>query len=211
MNYTFELRGDTPFIGGLEMASHVVSAQISGLKNSLINDYRRVGLMGLAAVVLSAATIIYYNHKMYAELIANTYNVIGLAAITLMPYMISAVIATITTIGITSMLPMVKSEQAARKIHQRVKELAEGDLTTHSRLDCSNAHLKDIAGELNYAIGFMGSSVAQWKIINRQQWDLLEAVRRATLKENHIQALKLIDKMEENWRMTAQIEDRFKT
>ena len=106
---------------------------------------------------------------------------------------------------------MINTSQAARKIHVRVKQLSEGDLTTQTRLDCKNPHLKDIAGELNYAVGFLGHSVAQWKIINRQQWDLLENARQAILREDHCSTLKLIEKMEENWRMTAAIENQFRT
>lgn len=182
-----------------------------GIKSSLYHDYKQVWLMAGAAVLLSAATIIYYNYKWYNEQIANVINQFELATITLMPYMISAVVATITAIGIREMLPMLRSAQDARHIHGRMKQLAGGDLTVVSRLDCENPHLKDIAVQLNYAVGFLGSSVAQWKIINRQQWDLLENIRRATLKEDHSRALKMIEKMEENWRMIAEIEDRFKT
>ena len=193
------------------MAAHVANSFFIDLKGNLLHDYRQVWLMAASAIALSSTTIIYYNHKMYYEQIANVYGTVELAAITLMPYMISAVIATITSIGIMSMLPMINSSQEARKIHVRVKQMSEGDLTTASRLDCKNPHLKDIAGELNYVVGFLGSSVAQWKIINRQQWDLLESARQAAIREDHCSTLKLIEKMEENWRMTAAIENRFRT
>lgn len=182
-----------------------------GLKSSVFNDYRQIWLMGASAVLLSAATIIYYNYKWYNEQIANVISQFELATITLMPYMISAVVATITAIAIREILPMLRSAGDARHIHGRLKRLAKGDLTVVSRLDCENQHLKDIAVELNYAVGFLGSSVAQWKIINRQQWDLLENIRQATLKEDYSRALKMIEKMEENWRLTADIENRFKT
>ena len=181
------------------------------LKSSIYQDYKQVWHMSTAAFLLSAATIIYYNYKWYNEQIANVISQFELATITLMPYMISAAVAAITTIGIREILPVLRSAKEARHIHGRLKQLAKGDLTIVSRLDCENEHLKDIAVQLNYAVGFMGSSLAQWKIINRQQWDLLENVRQATLREDHMRALKMIDKMEENWRMIADIEDRFKT
>jgi hypothetical protein len=193
------------------MASYLMSMGTDDAKTGIMREYGRIALLALSAVVLSSATIIYYNHKMYDELAADAYNIFELAAINLMPYMISAVVATITTVAVMSMLPMVRSQQATQVIHRRVKRLADGDLTTTSRLECNNPHLKDVAGELNYAIGFINSSVARWKIINRQQWDLLESIRHATLNKDHWRALKLIEKMEENWKLTATIENRFRT
>lgn len=185
--------------------------EMLGLRSSIIRDYKQIWLMAGTSFLLSAATIIYYSHKWYYEQIANVINQFELATITMMPYMISAVVATITTIAIREMLPVLRSAQEASHIHGRVKQLAKGDLTIVSRLDCENRHLKDIAVQLNYTVGFLNSSVAQWKIINRQQWDLLENIRQATLKEDHSRALKMIEKMEENWRLIAAIEDRFKT
>lgn len=193
------------------MSSYVMSAGTDDARGSIMHDYGRITLLALSAVVVSAATIIYYNHKMYEELAADAYNIFELVAINLMPYMISAVVATITTVAVMSMLPMVKSREATQIIHRRVKRLADGDLTTTSRLECHNQHFKDVANELNYAIGFIGSSVAQWKIINRQQWDLLENIRQATLKKDYWRALKMIEKMEENWKLTATLENRFRT
>ncbi len=190
------------------MANQIVS---TGSEGNIFRDYKQIWLMVGGALALSATTIIYYNYKWYYEQIENVVNLFELAAITLMPYMISAVVAAITTIGIREMLPVLRSARVAKQIHARVKQLAHGDLTTVSRLECENEQLKDIATQLNYAIGFLGSSVAQWKIINRQQWDLLENIRQATLKGDNSRALKMIDKMEENWRLTAAIENRFKT
>ncbi len=193
------------------MVSYVMNSPVLRAQYRWFQEYGRVVLLAGTAVALSAATIIYYNHKMYFDLIEDVYNKVELTTITLMPYMISAVVATITAIGIMSMLPMLRSAQAAGQIYRRVKQLSDGDLTTTSRLDTNNEHLKDVANELNYAVGFLGSSVAQWKIINRQQWDLLEGIRQATLQQDHLRALKMIEKMEDNWRLTASIENRFRT
>jgi hypothetical protein len=193
------------------MANYIAGPPIIDPKANIFQQYSRVWLLAASGVLLSAAIIVYYNHKMYYELIRDVYNSLELTAITLMPYMISAVVATITAIGVMSMLPMLKATQAAQRIYLRVKQMSDGDLTTTSRIDCRNQHLNEIAAELNYAIGFLGSSVAQWKIINRQQWNLLECVRQATLDNDHRRALKLIEKIEENWKLTAKIEDKFRT
>ncbi len=195
-------------IGGEVMASQIAS---SGIRSNIFHDYKQIWLMAGGAVLLSAMTIIYYSYKWYYEQLEHVVNTFEVAAITLMPYMISAVVAAITTIGIREILPILRSAQVARHIQARAKLLAEGDLTTVSRIECDNEQLKDIATQLNYAIGFIGSSIAQWKIINRQQWDLLENIKQATARGEHSRALKMIEKMEENWRMTATIENRFRT
>ena len=132
------------------------------IRRIVMGDYRGIWLLASSAVVLSSAVIVYYNHKMYHELIANAYSALELTAITLMPYMISAVVATITATGIMSMLPVVKSKQTATRIHKRMKQLGDGDLSTGPRIETNNPYLKDISHELTYIIGTMSSAIAQW-------------------------------------------------
>ena len=81
--------GVTRYIGGDIMARLATRTVLGNLKASLLHDYKHALLMAVSAVVLSAATIIYYNHKMYYEQIANVYSTLELISITLMPYMIS--------------------------------------------------------------------------------------------------------------------------
>ncbi len=183
----------------------------NGFEDEIRGDYKRVGLMVVTAFLLSAATIVYYNHKLYYEQIASVYTSVEIAAITFMPYMISAVVATLTTLGVMAMLPMIRSKQVAGKICARLSRIADGDLTTNSRLDCGNEYLGDVASELNYSIGFLSSSIAQWKIINRQQWDLLECIRRETFDSHNPALIRLVEKMEDNWAMIAEIEEKFRT
>ena len=52
---------------------------------------------------------------------------------------------------------------------------------------------------------------AKLKIINRQQWNLLELIRQASLNDDSEFALKMIEKMEENWYKIAEIESKLKT
>ncbi|UCD64119.1 MAG: hypothetical protein JSW34_01415 [Candidatus Zixiibacteriota bacterium] len=175
------------------------------------SDYRRIWLLGTSAAVLSVAVIVYYSHKMYYEQIQHVYTWLELLGITLMPYMISAVVATLTAIGIMTMLPMIRSKQTAYRILLRLKRLSDGDLTVGSRVESDNQHLRDVATELNYAIGTLSGLVAQWKIINRQQWDLLEGIRDEAVSDKSLIILSLVEKMEENWKMIAQIEGRLST
>ena len=175
------------------------------------SDYKRMGLMVASAILLSAATIIYYNYKLYYEQIASVYTSIEIAGITFMPYMISAVVATLTTMAVMTMLPMIRSKQMAGKIHARLARMSDGDLTTQSRLDCGHPYLGQVASELNYTIGMLSSSIAQWKIINRQQWDLLESIRRESFDTHNPALKKLVEKMEDNWAMIAEIEEKFRT
>jgi hypothetical protein len=175
------------------------------------SEYRKMWLLAISAFCLSAAVIAYYNFKMYPEQIANVCNQVELMRITFMPYMISAVVSTLTAISIMTMLPMVRSQPAAYRIRTRLKQMGQGDFTADSRVECTNHFLKDIAAELNYTVGMVSSNLAQWKIINRQQWDLLESIRREAVKDKNRVLIGLVERMEENWKMVAQIEDRFTT
>ncbi|MFQ5454236.1 MAG: hypothetical protein ACE5D6_08630 [Candidatus Zixiibacteriota bacterium] len=173
--------------------------------------YSRIGFMITTAVIISAVIINYFNDILYDEQIIKVYSTIELAAASLMPYMISAVVAAITAIGVITILPIVRSKESARLIQLRLQQLGDGDFSDKSRIDCSNEYLKNIAFELNYAVGTLSNNIAQLKIINRRQWDILELIRTATMKNDSQTALNHIEKMEENWVKIVEIEERLKT
>jgi hypothetical protein len=64
---------------------------------------------------------------------------------------------------------------------------------------------------LNYTAGDLGRRIAEWKVINRQQWEILQLVRAAGESENHETVLLLVEQMEKNWRKIAAIEEHFIT
>jgi aminopeptidase-like protein len=49
------------------------------------------------------------------------------------------------------------------------------------------------------------------KIINRQQWDILQTIKDSTFSNNTKMVMDMIDKMEENWKKIAELEETFKT
>ncbi|MBD3258822.1 HAMP domain-containing protein [candidate division GN15 bacterium] len=131
-----------------------------------------------------------------------------LAVQTLMPYMISAVIAAITAIGVMTILPTTRVVEPTRQLVIRLNEVAAGDLTTRVRLHADDP-LREVANSFNAAVGEMGSQIAAWKVINRQQWGVLCHIRHAVEMGNMQEALQHVKQMERNWDKIAEIEERF--
>lgn len=181
------------------------------LKGNLTPYYHRIAFLITTATLLSGSIIVYFNNVVFTDEVMALYTSMEVAAITILPYMISAVVAAMTAIGVMSMMPILRSRGPARKIQIRIERLGAGDLTVSGKLDCSNEYLKDIATELNYSIGLLNHRVAQLKIINRQQWDLLEGVRQAARRNDSDSALSYVEKIEKNWHRIADVEDQFLT
>ena len=172
--------------------------------------YSIVSLMAGSAVFISAVIIVWFNSSVSSELLTEVYGKVELAAITLMPYMISAVIAAITAIGIITILPSTRFVEPAEQILTRIRDLACGDLagTVTSR---GNNQLKVLTQELNRATANLSSDVTDLKIINRQQWGLLCEIRMWA--ENHDCEIMLVyvNEMEKNWDKIAEIEEKYTT
>lgn len=169
-----------------------------------------MGVMVGSTICLSAAIIAYFDTMFSHEDMAFMSNRIEVAAVTLMPYMISAVVAAITAIGIIALWPSVTSVSPSEKIITRLRELSSGDLS--SKLNLRGAHqLGEIALELNQAVGSLNSQVAQLKVLNRQQWDCLCEIRTAAETNNCTSVLHSIQKMEQNWEKLAAIEAELTT
>ena len=98
--------------------------------------------------------------------------------------------------------------EPTRQIATRLNEMAAGDLTTRVRLQ-PNDPLKDVAHSFNNAVSQMGDSIAQWKVINRQQWGVLCYIRHAVEMGKPDEALTFIGQMERNWDKIAEIEEKF--
>lgn len=169
-----------------------------------------VGVMAGSAICLSAAVIAWFNTVYSPDDMAFMGNQIELAAVTLMPYMISAVVAAITAIGIIALWPSVTSVSPSEKIISRLRDLKTGDLST--KLNVRGAHnLGEIAVELNQAVDSLNGQVAQLKVINRQQWDYLCEIRTAAEASSFAGVLNGIVKMERNWEKLAAIEAELTT
>jgi hypothetical protein len=138
-------------------------------------------------------------------------NKLELAALTLMPYMISAAVAAITAIGITTVLPLLRIYRSIQPVQERLHHMAAGDLSSRIQSVRGSSQYCSIANDLNNVISELGHNIAQWKIINRNQWELLQSVRLVAVDLDDKQLLTYLDKMEENWAKIAEIEERLIT
>ncbi len=173
--------------------------------------YAKVGLMSLSTVVLSGATIMYFNTIISADHLTNVSNKLVIAAITLMPYMISAAVAAITAISITTLLPLLRVYRSMQPVKERLRMMAAGDLASRVPIANNSHQMVDVLNELNNTVITLGHEIAQWKLINRQQWDMLQSVRQAASANDASQVLLFVEQMEKNWGKIAEIEERLLT
>jgi methyl-accepting chemotaxis protein len=167
--------------------------------------YRTVAFISLAAVVASAGVITYYNRSIAGLGSAETGNSLYLAAVTLVPYLISAVIIAASAIGVVTILPTTRLVDPAARLLRGLKEVRSGDLTTRVRLS-SEDPLKEVAGEFNAALGGLGNQISEWKYLNRQQWGVLCRIRHAVEHGDCERTLRYVAEMEVNWDRIAEIE-----
>lgn len=186
------------------MSTSLVSAQNIFDKTRL---YRKVVFMGLTAVLASAAIISYYNGHVATAVSADSRAGIQLAVITLMPYMVSAVIGMLTVIGVMSILPNTRVAAPAEQIVHRLREISDGDLTARVRLNGDDP-LKEVGIAFNSAAGNLSDRVAHWKVVNRQQWGVLCRIREAIEAGDREAALRHVSEMEQNWDRIAEIEQQ---
>jgi methyl-accepting chemotaxis protein len=173
--------------------------------------YPTIGLMAGSAVALSAAIIVYFNDLSDPELFGDISGSFELALLTLMPYMISAAVAAITAIGIVNILPLIRISESLEALQLRLRQMAVGDLASRVRIEANLPQLRRLSRELNYTSGDLGRRIAEWKVINRQQWEILQGVRAAGENQNHEAVLLMVEQMEKNWQKIAAIEERFTT
>jgi len=169
--------------------------------------YRRSALMGVIAIAASAGIIAYYNRTIFERISDRTYAGLELAVLTMLPYMISAVIATITAIAVMSVLSTSRVAKPAQSLIYRLREVADGDLTVRVRSEGEDP-LKEVSTAFNSAMSSLSDQVAHWKIVNRQQWGVLCRIRQATEDNDPERALQFIAEMEQNWDRIAEIENR---
>ena len=167
-----------------------------------------IGLMVISAVIISAAVIYYFS--MFSEGAADVGSQIELAAITLLPYMISAVVAAITALGIITVLPSLRAVHPSQEIVNRLRELAVGDLSATVSVRGST-QLSEIAGALNGAVSSLNGQIAQLKVVNRQQWDVLCEIRTAAESNDCGGVLNAVAAMEKNWERLAALEAKLDT
>ncbi|MDH3891819.1 MAG: hypothetical protein OEV49_12105 [candidate division Zixibacteria bacterium] len=173
--------------------------------------YPTIGLMAGSAVALSAAVIVYFNDIFDTDALATIGSSFELALVTLMPYMISAAVAAITAIGIVNIVPLMRISESIESLQLRLREMAVGNLASRVRIEANLPQLRRLSRELNYTSGDLGRRIAEWKVVNRQQWEILQGVRTAGENQNHEAVLMMVEQMERNWQKIAAIEEQFST
>jgi hypothetical protein len=179
--------------------------------NAKVGIYRTMLLMALSALTVSAATIIAFNQFVDQSAMAAFNSRIALSVTAMMPYMISAVVAAITAIAIMRIFPMVEQPVSLEQIRDRIGALSDGDLASTIRIHTKDETLKAIANELNFAVGQIGHQIALWKLINRQQWELLNCVHSAGKRDDGDAVCRYVEQIEENWKRIAEIEAKLTT
>ena len=171
--------------------------------------FRTIGILGFSAVTLSAAVIAYFNGLFLNDSIINVMGQIELLTTSVMPYLISAVIAAITASSINTIIPFFKILSVQAQVHNRLELLAKGDLC--SKIPAGRGQSAKIAHTFNDAVDHLASRVSQLKAINHKQWDLAESIRMSARKGDFDIVLQAVDQMEENWKRASKIEDQLST
>jgi len=172
---------------------------------------KNIGFISGATILLSIGIIWFHNRVLFNEEFYTIYSELELFGITLMPYMISGAIAALTAMYLVHYIPTVQGRDSSHQLASRIKKFGEGDLITFARIHSDNEEINEIAKELSYTVGQWNSQMSQMKIINRQQWDLLQEVKQAASRNDSVKILLHLDKIEENWLKTAEIEELIRT
>ncbi len=171
---------------------------------------KRAAFLAGTAIVISAATILFFNmlYELRLDLMSDG---VQLMAVTMFPYLVSAVIAAITAIAVISMVPSARLSQPTETIRERLQAMATGDLASRVNAKPKSAIMQAMIADLNLATGTISHDIASWKMINRQQWELLETLREITVVSRQKEMVRVIEQMERNWEKIAEIEARLTT
>jgi methyl-accepting chemotaxis protein len=167
--------------------------------------YQKIAFMGASAVVVCAVIITYFNQAISLNALADFLSKTELAAVALMPYMISAVIAALTAVGVMSVLPSAQYAEPSIHLVSALRAIGDGDLSVRLKLKTDDP-LRDVGNELNCAVDSLGSHVTEWKLLNRKQWGVLCRVRMAAEHGDNEDVLHFVQEMEKNWDKIAEIE-----
>lgn len=193
------------------MAHSTQHIPITADRKSTDGLYQTIIILIGATFVVSASIIVLFNRLINAAASSSLGSVLAIAFTSLVPYMISAVIAAITAIAVMKIYPLIRRPQSMADFRDRLKELSEGNLHTHMRVETHDPEMRAIGVELNNAINYLGQNIALWKIINRQQWELLGCIREAGLQNDGEAVGRYVYQMEQNWKRIATAEEKLTT
>ena len=172
--------------------------------------YRRATVLLVATVIICATLIVHYTDWQAGSFMAQFSSMVDVGINTLLPYMISAVIAAITAIAIMAMVPAKPAPDPSAFIAKRLRGLVDGDLSSAVPVRVEG-NLREVSYELNRAVTSLNSQVSKLKVLNRQQWQSLCEIRTAVEGYDYSAALRHIENMEQNWTRIAEIEKSLMT
>ena len=192
------------------MSHDLVMHAAEGYRAQKARVFRTIVFMTGSAVIACAGIIVYFNLAFSSGEIGQVFGSSDVATMTLMPYMISAVIAALTAVGVVSLLPSTKYAEPSMRLVSSLRDLADGDLTVRLKLNTDDP-LRDVANELNLAVGNLDTAITTWKVQNRIQWGVLCRVRMAAEHGDCDDVLHFCDELEKNWDKIAEIENKLRT
>jgi hypothetical protein len=172
--------------------------------------YIRAGILLSASTVVCTTIIIRYTDWQAGSFMAEFSSLLEIGISTLLPYMISAVVAAITAIAIMAIIPAKPVPDSSGRIAQRLRGLVDGDLSSRMNLS-TEGNLREVSYELNRAISSLNVQVSKLKLLNRQQWQSLCEIRTAVESQDRATALQHVTNMEENWNRIAEVEKTLMT
>ncbi len=172
--------------------------------------YVRAAVLLTASVVICTTIIIRYTDWQAGSFMAEFSTLLDLSINTLLPYMISAVVAAITAVAIMALLAGKPVEDPSIRIVERLRGLVDGDLSSRVNIRAEGS-LREVSYELNRAVATLNTQVSKLKVLNRQQWQSLCEIRSAVEAADCPEAIRHIENMEQNWTRIAEVEKSLMT
>ncbi|HOP07412.1 MAG TPA: hypothetical protein PLF13_08990 [candidate division Zixibacteria bacterium] len=179
--------------------------------NDLPSVSSTISVLAGSALVISVAVVVYFNQVSDAGLMASAYSGAAIAAITVMPYMISAAVAALVAVAIMRILPMAGLNRELEQLSLHLREMAAGDLNTRMKMRSMNPQVQQLANDINLCSEELCRRVVDMKIINRQQWDILEVIRHESVRTASAELINNIEQMQTNWEKLAEVESQIVT
>lgn len=172
--------------------------------------YLRMAALLVSSLLVCTVMVYYFGNQLVDIVASSMASVFDIAMVTLLPYAFAAVIFCTTVLAVSTIWPSTKTVEPTEALLQRLRLLTGGDLGFKERIR-ADGPLKEVASELGRAVGMLRGQINEMKIINRQQWETLEAVKAAVDRGDCDGALKHIREMERTWERTAEIERKLRT
>jgi len=116
-----------------------------------------------------------------------------------------AILVVIRAVRDPAFLPWIRLPDAVHTVQARFREMAAGDLASRIQIQGDGVHARQLARELNCALGDLSAMIARWKLLDRAQWDLVETVRIAAERKDLDEVTRQIKLMEKNFEKIGEV------